>query len=82
MLTDCYKDSHTYETDTTYEYRWESLRIPCNVTKFTFKVKANNDAHIALSAADETLTNFYEIGKSLELKDKIHSIMRYMKRTP
>ena len=65
MSTDCYTDSHTYMTDTTYNYRWESLRIPSDVTRFTFKVKAAHDVHIALSAADETRTNFYEIGRSL-----------------
>ena len=61
---DCYqKWLATYLTDTNYEYRWELPRIPSNVTSFTFEVKAANDVHIGLSAANMTLSNFYEIGK-------------------
>ena len=65
MLLDCYKNSLIYMTDANYKYRWESLRIPPNVTSFTFKVKAANDVHIGLSAANMNLLNFYEIGKQL-----------------
>ena len=62
-LSDCYKDSPVYETGVNLKYRWESLRIPPNVTSFKFQVKAANDVHIALSAADMTLANYYEIGE-------------------
>ena len=50
-------------TDANYKYRWESLGIPPNVTSFKFKVKAADDVHIDLSAANMNLLNFYEMGK-------------------
>ena len=61
-------------TDTTYEYRWKCLHIPSNVTRFTFKVKATNDVHIALSAANMNLKNFYEIGKCM-IKNLVDNLM-------
>ena len=62
-LLECYGESPTYTTDANYLYKWESLSIPPGSTSLTFKVKAANDVHIGLSAANMLLPNFYEIGE-------------------
>ncbi|KAI8512312.1 hypothetical protein Bbelb_089510 [Branchiostoma belcheri] len=46
-------------TDTTYRYRWDSLRL--TGPRFTFQVSARNDAFIGLSPANRDVTDMYEI---------------------
>ncbi|XP_066284945.1 uncharacterized protein [Branchiostoma lanceolatum] len=48
-----------YETDTQYRYRWNLP--PLTVSRFTFEVQANNDAHVALSSQNQDLDAMYEI---------------------
>ncbi|XP_077978612.1 uncharacterized protein LOC144434040 isoform X2 [Glandiceps talaboti] len=48
-----------FSTDTTYLYRYLASSSP--ITRVNFKVKATNDAHIALSAGPQDMSNLYEI---------------------
>lgn len=52
----------THETPNEYKYEYV-LPIPARVTYVTFKLRASNDGHIALSAEPNDLPNMYEIGK-------------------
>ncbi|XP_033105774.1 uncharacterized protein LOC117108037 [Anneissia japonica] len=50
-----------FETDTQYRYRYTLPRIPQGVNVITFRVKARNDVHIALSPENNDVDEEYEI---------------------
>ncbi|KAI8484227.1 hypothetical protein Bbelb_380120 [Branchiostoma belcheri] len=49
----------TASTDTVYRYRWELRRLAGS--RFTFKVQADHNVHVALSAQGRDLDDMYEI---------------------
>ncbi|XP_033127356.1 uncharacterized protein LOC117125080 [Anneissia japonica] len=48
-------------TDDQYRYRYNLPRVPDDVTRFEFSVRASNDVHIALSSQNRDLNSMYEI---------------------
>ncbi|XP_072035556.1 uncharacterized protein [Amphiura filiformis] len=51
----------SYQTSTAFEYKFIDSVIPSDVTKFRFKVKTSNGAHLALTSTKSTLSNTYQI---------------------
>ena len=61
----CIRNTDCIVTQTPDEYKYQYVwpEIPDGVTSFTFKVKANNDVHVALSSTNADEDQMYEIGK-------------------
>ncbi|XP_072035554.1 uncharacterized protein [Amphiura filiformis] len=51
----------SYQTSIDFEYQYIDSVIPSDVTKFRFKVKTGNGAHIALTSTKSTVSNAYQI---------------------
>ena len=52
------------QTPDEYQYQYVWPKIQTGVTSFTFKVRASNDAHVALSSTNADTEQMYEIGKT------------------